>query len=432
MKMNSAIKTNLRTHEGAPAKAISPVDQLRRSVMSCLLWEDGFYESGVSVAKRIDALVSQVKPEDAFLAAQEARTTHNLRHAPLWIARAMARHHRGNGLVSKTIESVVQRADELAEFLALYWLDGRQPLSAQVKKGLANAFVKFDEYQLAKYDREGAVKLRDVLFLVHPKPKDDEQQAMWNRLVAGTLKTPDTWETNLSGGADKRETFERLLRENKLGYMALLRNLRGMTDAGVSPRMIQEAILERRGARNVLPFRYVSAARACPQMEPYLDQALVASIGDMAPLDGHTLILVDVSQSMTWNTAGKSQLDYMTAAATLASMFPGDRRVFTFSGDVVEVPPRLGMAGVDAVIRSQPHGGTRLGNAVREMNALPHDRLIVLTDEQSSDRVSDPVADRAYMVNVASNRNGVGYGKWTHIDGWSEGVLRFIREIENA
>ena len=90
------------------------------------------------------------------------------------------------------------------------------------------------------------------------------------------------------------------------------------------------------------------------------------------------------------------------------------------------------MAGVDAIVRSQHHGSTNLGSAVGKVNALAHDRLIVVTDEQSHDRVPEPEARHAYMINVASNRNGVGYGRWTHIDGFSEGVLRFIHEVERA
>jgi hypothetical protein len=85
---------------------------------------------------------------------------------------------------------------------------------------------------------------------------------------------------------------------------------------------------------------------------------------------------------------------------------------------------------VDAIVRSQPHGGTLLGQAVERINRLPHDRLIVVTDEQSHDAVPAPKAGRAYMVNVASARNGVGYGDWTRIDGFSEAVLRYIREQE--
>ena len=88
------------------------------------------------------------------------------------------------------------------------------------------------------------------------------------------------------------------------------------------------------------------------------------------------------------------------------------------------------MAGVDAIVRSQPHGGTELGKAVEQVNRLPHDRLIVITDEQAAGPVPDPKAQKAYVVNVASARNGVGYGAWTHIDGFSEAVLRFMHEHE--
>ena len=61
---------------------------------------------------------------------------------------------------------------------------------------------------------------------------------------------------------------------------------------------------------------------------------------------------------------------------------------------------------------------------------VKYDRLIVITDEQSADRVPDPLG-RGYVINVASAKNGVGYGKWVHVDGFSEAVIRYISEIEN-
>jgi len=86
------------------------------------------------------------------------------------------------------------------------------------------AFTKFDAYQLAKHDSDRVgVKLRDVLFLCHAKPKDAEQAAVWKKLVENTLEPPDTWEVALSAGKDKRENFQRLLREGELGGMAVLR-----------------------------------------------------------------------------------------------------------------------------------------------------------------------------------------------------------------
>lgn len=438
MQRNAAPRRNTEvTHGGSPAfPHVSPIQQLRRAVLACLLWEDTFYESGESIADRIAGLVGKVAPEDVAALAVEARAEHNLRHVPLLLAVELAKHARGIGIVSDTIAKVIQRADEVAEFLTLYWRDGRTPIAKQVKKGLAAALRKFDAYQLAKYDREKAIRLRDVLFMVHAKPKDDAQAAIWKQLVDGTLPAPDTWEVALSGGADKRETFDRMLREGTLGYLALLRNLRNMVEAGVDMQLVRDAVLARKGGANrVLPFRYVAAARVVPQLEPVIDQALQAAISELPALPGRTVVLVDVSGSMDAKLSGKSDLTRMDAAATLAAVVNCEQlRMFSFSYNLVEVPPRRGMAGVDALIRSQQHGGTDLAGAVAAINRqVPHDRLIVITDEQATTgRVPDPVAPLAYMVNVASYKNGVGYGKWTHIDGFSEGIIRWIHQAERG
>lgn len=437
-RLNTASHFTEKTYEGAPAARMNAEQALRRSVLSCLLWERTFYEDGEEIADRIVRLAGEVSPAKLAALAIEARSTFNLRHVPLLLLSVLARTGVGTAIVSDTIAKTIQRADDMTEFLAIYAkVNGVAPsalkgkLSAQVKKGLALAMLKFDEYQLAKYDRAGAVRLRDVLFLTHPKAKDAEQQAIWDRLARNELVTPDTWEVALSGGADKRETFERLIREGNLGYLALLRNLRNMMDAGCDETLVRNAVVSRQnGANRVLPFRYVAAARACPRMEPALDQALSEAVMELPTFLGKTIVLVDVSGSMDDQLSAKSDMKRIDAAAALASIINGDRRVFTFSNALAEVPPRVGMAGVDAIIRSQPHGGTELGGAVAEINKIPHDRLIVITDEQAASRVPDPVAKQAYMINVASNKNGVGYGKWTHIDGFSESVLRFIHETE--
>src|SRR3984957_2491992 len=252
------------THEGAPAALHLTIEQqLRRSVLSCLLWEKEFYEDGQSIADRIVALAEQAPPAMVAALAVEARTTFNLRHVPLLLIAVLAKTGAGTRLVSETIERTIQRADELSEFLAIYWRNGKTPLSAQVKKGLAASFKKFDAYQLAKYDRGNVIRLRDVLFLSHAKPANDDQQHLWRQLVDNELTSPDTWEVALSGGADKKATFERLIRERKLGYLALLRNLRNMVSAGCDLGLVREAILARKGADRGLPFRYIAAGKGC-------------------------------------------------------------------------------------------------------------------------------------------------------------------------
>lgn len=431
MRLNTASAIpKTYTHEGGPAKLINAEQALRRSVLSCLLWEREFYEDGQDIAQRILDLAQHVDAATLAMLADEARNIHGLRHVPLLLLTDLIR--RGGSGVAEAIEKTIRRPDEMTELLAIYWRDGRRPLSKQMKVGLGRAFGKFSEYQLAKYDRDGPIKLRDVLFLTHAKPRDSEQEALFKRVADKSLETPDTWEVGLSAGGDKKEVFERLLREGRLGYMALLRNLRNMVDADVDRDLITNAIVARKGADLIFPFRYVAAARACPQLEPYIDQALCEAVAVGPRLEGDTIVLVDVSYSMVDRLSSRSDITRMDAAATLASVLNGRIRPFSFSNDIVECPPRTGMAGVDAIIRSQGHSGTALGQAVAYVNALPHDRLIVITDEQSNDRVPDPAAAKAYMINVASNRNGVGYGRWTHIDGFSEAVVRFIVEHERS
>lgn len=439
MKTNTK-RAPIYTHEGGKAARAGTLEQLRRSVMSCLLWEREFYEDGELIADRITRLCQDVPPRKLAELAVEVRNEGKMRHAPLLLAVMLCQTGTGNAYVSETIRDVIQRADELTEFVAIYAkVNGVSPdkvkkkLSAQAKRGLALAFVKFDAYQLAKYNRPGMVRLRDVLFLCHAKPHNEGQATTWKKLINGELEAPDTWEVALSAGADKKEAFERLLKEERLGYMALLRNLRNMQQAGCDMALVRQALANGKGADRVLPFRFVAAARACPDLEPELDAAMAHSIAALPKLSGKTLVLVDVSDSMNCRLSQKSDISRMDAAAALAAIVNGDQLlVYTFSQRVVKVPPRRGMAGVDAITNSQHHWSTHLAAAVHHINATESfDRAIIITDEQSHDGYARPNTDKVYVINVASNQNGVAYGRGAvQINGFSENVIRFIHEFE--
>lgn len=423
------------THEGGPAKRITPLLELRRSILATMLWEDGFYEDGVSVAQRISDLVKLVKPEKVAQLAIEARNGGKLRHVPLLIARAMAPLKTHKEYVANVLANVIQRPDELGEFVQIYWREKKQPLSAQVKKGLARAFVKFDEHTLSKYNRDSAIKLRDVLFMCHAKPLNEEQALLWKRLINNELKTPDTWEVALSAskGENKKEAWERLLTENKLGALALLRNLRNFKESNVNEELVRQA-LTKMSVERVLPYRFITAAKYAPSLEPELELAMYKAIENKGKkIGGKTVLLLDVSSSMDAKISDKSESTRLDAAAGLAilarELFK-DVEVYTFSNNTVQVPSRRGFALRDAICKSQPHSGTYLGKAVESIKTS-YDRLIVFTDEQSADGASNPLATaKNYMINVANNKYGVGYGKWNHIDGFSESVLDYIIELE--
>lgn len=465
-----------RTAEGAVAARITPLQELIRATMSCMLWENIAYENGQSVADRIKTLVHQVSLKEAAGVAIEARNNMKLRHVPLLIVREMARHPRRDAyptvntgyasrIIGETLAEVIQRPDELTEFLAIYWKDGKQPLSKQVKLGLAKAFQKFDEYSLAKYNRDKDITLKDVLFLCHSKPKDvpvgalrwakaerrfaadpafcheqrpdgfSEGELLYGKLIYDQLATPDTWEVELSKNGNTAEAWMRLLSENKLGDLAFLRNLRNMTDKGVSKQFIVEHAKDRKWGR-VLPFRFIVAGRVVPSMEPELESWMLKCLEGADKLPGRTVLLVDVSGSMGSALSAKSDLRRLDAACGLAMLLREvceDVTVVTFSNQVVTVPPRRGFALRDVINQSQPHGGTYLGRAVQSLGQLgSFDRLIVITDEQSADRPPAPPCELGYIINVASHQNGVGYGKWLHIDGFSEAVVDYIRAYEES
>lgn len=420
------------THEGAPAKNIDLISQLERTVMSCLLWETEFYEDGVSIANRIIDLCAKIPANEVAKIAIQAKEDMRLRHVPLLLARELIKTKDGKAELKGLLPRVITRADDISEFLAMYWQDGKKPLAKQLKRHLGEAFKKFDEYQLQKYNGgKKSVKLRDVMRITRPKPDNEEQSILWQKLIKDELKTPDTWEVAISATDNKRAEWTRLLIENKLGGLALLRNIRNMREAGVADNLISEGV-KAINAGKLLPINFIAAANHNPQFEPELEQKFFECF-TKDKIAGNTIILVDVSGSMDTKLAGRSELSRVDVACSLAmigrEMF-SNCRVFTFSDENVEVPARRGFALRDAILKSQRHSGTRLGQSVEIItNQVKYDRLIVISDEQSHDRVPDI---NGYMINVASNKNGVGYGKWLHIDGWSDKVLNYIVNYEQS
>src|SRR4029077_20863432 len=166
----------------------------------------------------------------------------------------------------------------------------------------------------------------------------------------------------------------------------------------------------------ILPYRFIAAARYAPDFEPELESAMLKSLKDHVRLKGRTRLLIDVSGSMVYPLSAQSEMTRLEAAcglAILAREVCDEVEIFTFSNDVVKVPPRRGFALRDAIVGSQPHGGTLLGKAVAEIDRKG-DRLIVFTDEQAHDKVPAPKGLDT-IVNVAAYIHGVGTRDWQRI-----------------
>lgn len=433
-RANARSTTGAVTYNGAPAVTFNNKKMLERAVLSTLLWEDTFYESGVDIAQRIGELVKLNTVEDVIDVALRGKYMGKLRHVPLFVIRELFRRKEARLAAGTVLSELVTRPDDATEFLAMWWKTNKdEPLAKQAKVGLSNGLAKFDLYQLQKYKKNNAqIGLRDVFRLVHPKPKTAEQAAMWGALVKDEIGVADTWETALSAGADKKETFERLTRENKLGGLAVLRNLRNMKQAGMDMGEIKQAILKVKTDK-LWPTQLISAYRHNPEFAKELETLFLNLFANREKFKGSTAVLVDISGSMDTALAAKGEVNRIDAAAGLAAiareMFE-DVDVYAFHDTCKEVANLRGFGMIDK-INAMPRGGTNIGAAVRYATAKrKYDRVVIFTDEQSSDRVDLPKDTKGYMMNVAAYRNGIGYGDWVRIDGWSDNVLDYIVEYE--
>jgi hypothetical protein len=436
---------------GAVADTITAEQTLRRCVLTNLLWEDAFYESGEKIANEIRSVIPSIPAERVRDIAVEARTMQKLRHVPLFLAREMARLDTHKHVVAETLEQVIMRPDELTEFLAIYWKDKKgAPLSGQVKKGLAAAFRKFNAYSLAKYNQDKDVKLRDVLFLSHAKPKDQAQEAMWKQLIDGKLPVPDTWEVELSKSTDQKASWERLLSEKKLGVLAFIRNLRNMTQVNVTKNLVRDYFLSV-DPEWALPFNFLSAAEHASEYTAQIEELMFRCLASYPKLKGKTVFIVDVSGSMGQSLSTKSTMSRMDAAAALAALMR----------EVCEQPVIYATAGSDGLrkhrteemkvghgfslmkeITNQAHnklggGGIFLCQSTKHVLSIEKDaeRLLVLSDSQDTDYNTDPSLAPAfgrynYLFDISCHTKGVAYKKFIHIDGWSEKVIDYIYAYE--
>jgi hypothetical protein len=418
------------THEGAPAlRNEDPIARLVRVLNAHLLWEDSFYVDGAESANILALATEQAiafDPGRAGLAIIHARKVMNIRHASLMAAVIYARTVKGS-LGRALLTNVISRADELAEALAMNaQLSGGsvKRFPHAVRHAVADAFQQFDAYQFGKYKGAGnKITLRDAVFLTHPKREDGLIKA----IVKDTIPVPDTWEVGLSAGGDKREVFENLLRENRLGAMALLRNLRNMDAAGVDEQLIANAFALARWEK-VLPFRFIAAVKAAPRFSRLLQDAFADAKAGQETL-GSANVCIDVSGSMGVPISVKSTIHRAEAAAALAVCWPGPYRLWVFGDSVKEMPAFGRLADIRITENPDVGHGTRIDLAVAESRrANPGaDYTVVVSDMQGAASVGVP-AGQGVMVNVAPYRNGIAAdGPWQQLSGFSERVYEWLR-----
>ena len=330
-----------------------------------------------------------------------------------------------------------------------------KPINKAIKKGLALAFNNYDTYQIAKYRKSNMeMSLIDVVNLVHPKPTEKNAQAL-KELVEGTLKAANTWEVALSQGADKKETFERMISENSLGSMAILRNLRNMKEAGMERSVIQKGISQVK-SKWLTPLNFLAAQRNAPEYTENINDAMRNCFADIT-IKGTTILAIDVSGSMGQVTSSNSSFSRMDLAFAMAALgsyiFEDLILVFTAGNDgrregkhmVWNNNKGLGIFSDFTQIYNQMGGGGIFTHQLcewlkKEGYAKDADRLVVISDSQDIDVSHGSKAKPdtspyaySYIIDISSNTHGIKTGVWTaEINGWSDKLFHYILAYENV
>ena len=447
----------------------------------------------------------------------------NVRSAPVMLAAEAVKARLAAGLDGgnrQLIGSVLRRADEPGEMLA-YWTSryGRA-VPKPVKRGIADAVARlYDERAFLRYDSAArGFRFGDVIDLVHPPPataktawqgdlfrwaitarhgRDEAPpaslpavRARWElarmapaerhrggrRALDGhdrkerlDLAVAGQWEWLLSwlgeapgeGGLPKAEQWRLIL--PRLGFMAALRNLRNLDEAGLSDEDVAPLIARFSDPEQVrrsrqFPFRFLSAYLNVPSLRwgHALEQALDAATANIPELSGRTLILIDTSASMGQPMSRKSAMT-MVQAAALFGLATGvknrDRAdLFGFADGQFRVErsayQRSVLKSVEAFTRriGEVGHGTRIAEAVRA-TYRGHDRVMIFTDMQTfPDRggwgghvgdvsASVPVRIPVYGFNLIGYRHSAmpaGHGNRHELGGLTDATFSLIPNIESG
>lgn len=492
MKFNFLRKENkvVINYEGAKAYTMTPAEELYSAVVTTGL-SNTTYEKGNDRLARIQALIEKNDPEFVAKLAVYARKDMYLRSIPLVLTTELAKQTSGTDLVSRTVDGVVQRADEITELLAYYQsandrtdLKKLNKLSKQIQKGLVKSFNKFDEYQFAKYNRKAEVTLKDALFLVHPKAKNENQQAIFNKIVNDSLETPYTWEVELSvlgqtkfaDDAERKLAFknkwEELIFSNKLGYMATLRNLRNILESDVSSEAMNKVcnyLSDEKAVRNSkqLPFRFLAAYRELKTIDSKYLSSILEALEDAVMVsaknikgfgfENSVVIAADVSGSMQKPVSPRSKVLLYDIGLLMSMMLQSQCKnvVSGMFGDAwkrVSMPKSSILRNVDAFYKREgevgysTNGYLVIDDLIRRNENV--DKIMVFTDTQlwDSNRGGNSF-ENSWNKYKKLNRNAklyifdlAGYGKQPLdirkndvylIAGWSDKIFDVLNALED-
>jgi len=418
-KFNTTMpKAKTLTENLAGGQAYSQSDEL--ALVSLLLTSfvnDQFYRNAQTSLDELRKLSAKVKDKEFVAkAAIFARDRFGMRSITHALAGELTSQLSGAEWGKNFYDKVVVRVDDMTEIMSYYLAYKTSKDSPKfpnaLKKGFAKAFDKFDGYQLAKYKGDNKeVKLVDLVNIVHPVPTVRNKSAL-ESLVKGELKNTQTWESMLSQAGQmaeseedltklKADAWSELISTRKIGYFALLRNLRNIINQAPSAvKSACELLVDEKMIKNsrVLPFRFSTAYEEISKLGSSkevrdvlvaINQALDISVCNVPKFDGETLVVMDVSGSMSGRPSEIASL----FGAILAKVNNCDVMTFSTSAQYKQYNPMDSVLTIRSSFRYSG-GGTNF-KAIFEKANKKYDRVIILSDMQGWMGYTTPASEFA-------------------------------------
>ena len=469
--------------KGNPQFQKSAKQELYEIATMSMYGKDSYHEDGDARIDRmvtgLENVIASGKDDDVHFVANliiHARTKMNIRTMPLVMLVHFAKSLREKNVhymqLRRVTADVIQRADQITDLYAyalqVFGSKGKIPMA--IKRGVADAFNKFNGYQFAKYNRNGAVKMTDVLRIVHPKAKSVEQGEIFQKLMEDNLEAPYTWEVELSKNGQlpenerksKKDLWTELLESKKLGFMSLMRNARNIIEAGVDAKVMKARVYdilsdpELIAKSKQLPFRFVSAIKATKdcgdnKMLQALKKALDISVSNVPVIGENVWIIVDASGSMMgwYGQESKGMSPFETASIFAAAIAKGNKdatnlKVTLFSDYAkhVAIDPEDSVINISESFMAENWGyGTNLASALKMKKDLGFepDTVIILSDMQvdylsgQKTNIFDKNAIKIAMNLEAYNSTPIDeIDGWYQLGGWSERVFDFIPAMRDG
>lgn len=466
-KFNQTATIKTTNKSGHAAYGMTAKSKLVTQVLTSFFNEDKFYSD--NSAEMQETIKEVIKQDAEFVSklAVYARRVFNMRSVSHVLTAYLAHGSEGKQYVRETVRGVSLRGDDVTEIMSFYLATFGKPVPNSLKKGINDVLTGFDEYDLAKYKGDNkAVKMRDLICLCRPAPKNAEQSELFKKCLENRLETPLAWETELSANGNNAKTWEKLINSGKVGYMALLRNLRNIIKA--NPSNIQQVYNiiqdpERVRKSKQLPFRFYSAYKAVSDIAGskvfnVLETALENSVDNLPKLPGTTVIAVDVSGSMSSPVSEKSEVKCYEIAmllGLLANRICDNSIFYIFNNNIEKIAVSSRCSILEKVRNTGCCGGTNMILPFQKMidDKIKADRIIVLSDNMNNSSYLWlwDVKTKQVQYYVDEYRRISGNDIWVHgvdlqgygtqqfagaktniIAGWSEKVLDFILLAEQG